>query len=145
MNTGIEAFDTSLQTTQIWLNEVMEELGWDNRHRAYLALRAVLHTLRDRLSASEAAHLGAQLPMLVRGFYYDGWTPTGKPTKERHKKDFLDKMAAYFPKEPELDVEKIAQAVFRVLERHISKGEILDIKHSLPKEFLGLWSSEAET
>jgi uncharacterized protein (DUF2267 family) len=71
--TGLEIFDTTVQKTHIWLNEIMDELGWeDNWHRAYLALRTVLHELRDHLTTEEATDLGAQLPMLVRGFYYEG-------------------------------------------------------------------------
>ena len=66
----------------------MGELDWENEHKAYLALRTVLHTLRDRLSVEEAVQLGAQLPMLIRGFYYEGWTLKQKPTKERHKTEF---------------------------------------------------------
>lgn len=46
----------------------MEELDWQDRHAAYLALRATLHALRDRLTVEEVAELGAQLPMLIRGF-----------------------------------------------------------------------------
>src|SRR5207248_2021300 len=60
MNNDLSAFDTTLQTTHIWLNELTDLTGWrDNRHRAYLALRAVLHALRDRLSVDDAAALGA--------------------------------------------------------------------------------------
>jgi len=36
-------------------------------------LGAVLHALRDRLQIGLAVHLGAQLPLLVRGLYYDQW------------------------------------------------------------------------
>ncbi|WP_342235689.1 DUF2267 domain-containing protein [Inquilinus sp. OTU3971] len=70
--TGLEVFDKTLQTTNIWLNEIGETLGPD-RQRCYQALRAVLQTLRDRLSVESAAHVSAQLPMLVRGIFYDGW------------------------------------------------------------------------
>ena len=60
--TGLEVFDTTLQKTNVWLNDVMQELGWDDeRPRAYLALRTMLHALRDRLMVGEAMHLGAQL------------------------------------------------------------------------------------
>ena len=66
-----DIFDGTLQKTQIWLNELMTALDWENHpHKAYLALRTVLHALRDRLTVEEAVQLGAQLPMLVRGFYY---------------------------------------------------------------------------
>jgi len=73
--TGVAAFDSTIQTTNVWLHDIMERLGWQDRHRAYHALRAVLHALRDRLPVDQAAALGAQLPMLVRGFYYEGWHP----------------------------------------------------------------------
>ena len=140
--TGIDAFETTLHKTNMWFREIMDEMHWEDRHRAYVALRAVLHTLRDRLSPQEAAHLGAQLPLLVRGIYYEGWTPTGKPTKERHREQFLGKINDYFFKEPDIDTEGIVRAVFHVLDRHISEGELHDIKHTLPKELLMLWETE---
>ncbi|TMB45162.1 MAG: DUF2267 domain-containing protein, partial [Deltaproteobacteria bacterium] len=87
--TGLEVFDTTLQKTNSWLKELMGILGSQDRHMAYLALRATLHALRDRLTVEEVAHLGAQLPMLIRGFYYEGWDPTGKPLRVRRKEEFL--------------------------------------------------------
>jgi uncharacterized protein (DUF2267 family) len=51
-----------------WLNDVMRELAIENGKVAYAVLRGTLHVLRDRLPMEEAVHLGAQLPMLVRGF-----------------------------------------------------------------------------
>ncbi|MBM2804031.1 MAG: hypothetical protein HW419_1924, partial [Deltaproteobacteria bacterium] len=35
--------------------------------------------------------------------------------------------------------ESIVRAVFRVLERHTSDGEIADVKNSLPKALHELW------
>ena len=77
--TGLEVFDKTVQTTNTWLKEIMEFTGPDRR-RAYRVLAAVLHALRDRLTVDEVAQLGAQLPILVRGLYYDQWHhPSGKP------------------------------------------------------------------
>ena len=139
--TGLEAFDTTLQKTQIWLNDLMAELGWpeEDRSRAYLALRSVLHALRDRLTAEEAVHLGAQLPMLVRGFYYEDWKLSGKPVKERHKDDFLAHVKNAFHGDQRVSPEEIARAVLKVLDRHVTRGEAQDVKGILPHELRELW------
>lgn len=135
-----DIFDGTLQKTQIWLNEIMFELDWqEHPQKAYLALRTVLHALRDRLTVEEAVQLGAQLPMLVRGFYYEGWTLKGKPRKERHKEDFLDHIKAAFKSDVTVRPESVARAVFKVLARHASAGEIEDVKHILPKSLLEMW------
>ena len=138
--TSLAAFDSTLQTTNIWLNDVLERLGWPDHHRAYHALRAVLHALRDRLPVDQAAALAAQLPMLVRGFYYEGWHPHGKPVKERHKEEFLAHIAAAFRDAPDVDPERVARAVFQVLSKHVTSGEIEGVKRSLPTEIRSLWT-----
>jgi uncharacterized protein (DUF2267 family) len=134
-----ELFSNTLQKTHIWLKDLAEELRWDDQHQAYLALRATLHALRDRLTVEEAAHLGAQLPMLVRGFYYEGWGPAGKPVKDRHKEEFCAHVQEYFRKEEGIDAEKIVRGVFKMLSRRITEGEIEDIKHIMPPELRELW------
>jgi uncharacterized protein (DUF2267 family) len=141
--TGLEAFDSTLQKTNMWLNDIMQELGWEGeRQRAYLALRSVLHALRDRLTVEEALDLGAQLPMLVRGFYYEGWKIAGKPLKERHRADFLAHLTHAFRNDDRMDPETIARAVFTIIARHASAGEIEDIKRILPAELRALWTAE---
>jgi len=137
--TGLDTFDTTVQKTNLWLKEIMEEEGWDDRHRAYLALRSVLHTLRDRLVVEEATHLGAQLPMLVRGLYYEGWSPAGKPVKERTKEEFLAHISEAFQNDPDVNSEEVLRVVLNILAKRISEGEIEDIRNSLPKEILELW------
>ena len=135
-----DVFETTMQKTQVWLNDLMAELDWDDKpHKAYLALRTVLHALRDRLTVEEAVQLGAQLPMLIRGFYYEGWTLKGKPHKERHQEDFLDHIKKAFNKDVTVNPQQVCRAVFRVLVRHTSEGEIEDVKHMLPKELKELW------
>ena len=137
--TGLDVFDRTIHKTNNWLNELMEALGWHDRHKAYLALRVTLHALRDRLTIEEVAQLGAQLPMLIRGFYYEGWDPTGKPLKERHKEEFLARIAEQFSGDDQADAEQVARAVFSVLSDRVTEGEIEDVKHVLPAELRELW------
>ena len=138
--TGLDVFDTTVQKTNSWLKSVMQELEWEDRHRAYLALRATLHALRDRLTLEEVAQLGAQLPMLIRGFYYEGWDPTNKPTKLRLREEFLARIAQSFVQAGDsIHPEPVARAVFAVLSERVSDGEIEDVKHILPSEIRDIW------
>ena len=136
--TGLEVFDDTLQKTNTWLKEIMETLGPDRR-RAYTAMRAVLHCLRDRLTIDEAAHLGAQLPMLVRGIYFEGWRPAGKPEKIRSRDEFLAGLAHKFENVRPINPEDAARAVFQTIEHHVDSGEIADVIQSLPQEIRALW------
>jgi len=109
-------FDKTVHTTNAWLKEIMEATGLDRR-RAYRALAAVLHALRDRLTVDEVAQLGAQLPILVRGLYYDQWHhPAGKPERLRHKEEFLAAVTAGLDDIGPIDPEDATRAVFAVLE-----------------------------
>lgn len=137
--TAIPHIEATVHTANVWIKELAQELGWDDRQRTYHALRAVLHALRDRLTVDEAADLGAQLPLLIRGLYYEGWDPSCTPVKERHKEAFLHHIAAAFPHDRQVYPEGIAWAVFQLLERHISAGEIKDVLHVLPREIRSLW------
>lgn len=137
--TGLEVFDTTVHKTNSWLNDLMQILRWPDKHDIYRALRTTLHALRDRLTVTEAAHLGAQLPMLIRGFYYEGWDPVNKPLKERHREQFLAHIDEQFKDDDRIDPEVVARAVFFVLAHRVSDGEIEDIKHVLPKELRDLW------
>ena len=136
-----EVFALTLDKTDQWLDELMGELGWSSPERAYSALRAVLHALRDRLRVEEAVDLGAQLPMLVRGFYYEGWRPAGRPLKYRHKEEFLHHVAKLCPGLDELEREHAVRAVFKLLARHVSGGEIRQVVDQLPAEIRELWKT----
>src|SRR5215475_545037 len=126
--TGLEVFDRTLEKTNGWLHDLMQILNWKDRHAAYVALRATLHALRDRLSIEVVAQLGAQLPMLIRGFYYEGWNPTSKPLHLRHKEQFLAHVEQQLRGNDFVDdlsaVELLVRAVFTLLEQRVSAGEI---------------------
>jgi hypothetical protein len=85
---GLKIIDESVQQANIWFNEVDYRTGWDNKQRSYRLLRAVLHALRDHMNADEAAQLSAQLPILIRGIYYEGYDPSKTPVTERSRRGF---------------------------------------------------------
>jgi uncharacterized protein (DUF2267 family) len=135
---GLKVFDETLHKTNMWLKEIAQELSMD-RHGAYQVLRAVLHCLRDRLTTNEAADLGDQLPMLIRGIYYEAWRPAGKPDKIRSRDEFLTGITTRIAMKQSIDAENAARAVFRTLENHVLLGEIRHVLHVLPEEVRTLW------
>jgi uncharacterized protein (DUF2267 family) len=136
--TQVDVFNSTLQKTERWLRDIREALGWDSDQRAYMALRAVLHTLRDRLPVIEAVHLGAQLPMLIRGFYYEGWNPLNNPLKLT-REEFLFCVATHFRNDPDLDLIPIVRTVFDVILGHTDAGQMIKIAGLLPRDFADLW------
>jgi uncharacterized protein (DUF2267 family) len=86
--TGLEVVDRTLQITNTWLEEIMTTLPRD-RKLAWHVLGAVLRSIRDRVPINLAAHFGAQLPLLVRGTYYDQWRPSESPKTWRSADQFL--------------------------------------------------------
>lgn len=137
-STGLEVFDKTVQTTNLWLNEIGKDLGPDRR-RCYQALRAVLFALRDRLTVDEAADLSAQLPMLIRGIFYEGYRPSTMPQKIRSLDEFLVKINESLQNVRPIGAEEAARAVFRVLDEHIPMGEMNEVKQMLPPEIRSLF------
>lgn len=135
--TGLAVFDETVQKANTWLNEISQILGSDRR-RAYQALRAVLHCLRDRLTIDEAAQLGDQLPMLVRGMYYEARHPAGKPEKIGSREEFLVRVATHLANAP-IEPADAVRAVLQVLEQHVSPGEIHDVIQELPQDIRVFW------
>jgi uncharacterized protein (DUF2267 family) len=128
----------SVEKTHIWLGEIAEELGDEDRHYAYRALRAVLHALRDRLTVDVAAKLAAQLPTLIRGVYYEDWDPSRTPLAIHDVGAFLDHVAEEGHMAGETEASVAVTAVARVLRAHISDGEIAGVLAVLPASFEAL-------
>ena len=125
--TGLPIFDETVQLTNVWLNELMGELDWKDKKRAYRVLRATLHAL----------------PMLIRGLYYEGWHMKDAAPPEHTKQAFFDHVYAELRDDPAIDAERPVREVFRLLARKITPGEIEDVKNMLPAEVRVLWPNGA--
>lgn len=137
----VSIIDRSVQTTNIWLNELAGELGVDDRRYAYRVLRAALHALRDRLTVDEVAQLAAQLPELVRGIYYEGWDPSSTPAGYRDAESFLRRVESELRSDAgDTQASLAVAAVARLLRRHVSAGELDDVMGILPAGVRRLWN-----
>lgn len=141
---GLEVFDTTIQKTNGWLVDLMKEMEIENRHAAYQTLRAVLHTLRDRLTAEEVADFAAGMPMLVRGMFYEGWRPGRVERPERCLEAFLEDVLSHYGGRPYADAQEMCIAVFRVLNRHLPEGELRDVRHQLSGPVRALWPEQVK-
>jgi uncharacterized protein (DUF2267 family) len=137
-STSLDVFDKTIQTTNIWLNEISEVIGPD-RHLAWKVLSTVLHKLRDRLPVELAAHLGSQMPLLVRGAYYDQFKPAGMPGTCRTEDQFVAEVAEWLSDSRPVDPNLAISAVLGVLDRHIDPGQISKVKGTLPKHLRHMW------
>ena len=126
--------ERSVEKTHIWLKELAEELGKDDRRYAYRALRAVLHALRDRLPVEVAAKLAAQLPVLLRGVYYEDWVPSRTPLPIHDVDEFLRRVVEEGAMAGETEASLAVAAVVKVLRNHISAGEIREVMAVLPDD-----------
>jgi uncharacterized protein (DUF2267 family) len=138
-DTGVASLDHTVQETNIWLKAIAKQLHFEDRHHAYSALRAVLHALRDRLRPDTAVHLGAQLPLLVRGIYYEGWHMADKPTRDRSVQDFADHVLQQLPQKFPMDPLTVTRGVCQVLWERLDLGESAKIVDALPLPVKNLW------
>jgi uncharacterized protein (DUF2267 family) len=134
----------TIQKTQEWLKELIENGDLADMQESLAVLRAVLHHLRDRLTLEEAVDFGAQLPTLVRGIYYEGWQPHKRRPRVRSRQDFVHQVAEKnFPNA--VPSERAIRDVFALLAHHCDPGEIADVIGQLPKEIKELWPMTAQT
>ncbi len=140
---GLEVFDRTFQITNVWLDEIMEKLGPD-RHIAWKVLSTVLHKLRDMLEPDLAAHLAAQLPLLVRGAYYDLYEPSKQPASRRSREDFVSEVEKWLSDVRPVDPVLAIETVFGVLDRHLSAGQVTKVREALPASTRSLWAAPAK-
>jgi len=134
-----QELDEAVRATADWIEAFVRHLGWQDRDRAYQALRAASHALRDCLPLDEAVALGAQLPALLRGMYYDGWRPTGHAFRIRTREAFLERIREGVHRDPAIDAEQVARGFLGFLAERLPAAELEDARAVTPAELRGLW------
>ena len=134
----------AVQLTQQWLKELRNNGDLDDEAAALSALRAVLHQLRDRLTPEEAIDLAAQLPLIVRGIYFEAWRPARTPEKLHTSEEFIGGVAHKLRPHP-IAAEAAVRDVFALLAHHCDPGEIADVVDQLPAEIKELWPETARS
>jgi uncharacterized protein (DUF2267 family) len=131
-------FDKAVHTVLVWVKDLHLQRVV-TRRGAFRVMVAVLRALRDRLIMDEAFDLGSQLPMILRGFYFEGWRPDATPIRERRKEEFLKRVESGMNSAVAMGAEIAVRAVFALLARRVSEGELEDVRQGLPEPIRELW------
>lgn len=138
--TGLKTVDETVHTTNTWLHEITSRLGWEDRQRGYRLLRVGLHAIRDALPLGGVAHLSAQLPLLVRGVFFEGWQPTRDVKTPRTIPDFLADISDAFSDDPTFDAETAFRELINVMKMHVSRGQMDNVRAAMPEAVKELWA-----
>ncbi|HEY9040134.1 MAG TPA: DUF2267 domain-containing protein [Roseovarius sp.] len=136
---GLEVIDSTVQKTYEWINECKDRLDWSSDRDALRLLRVTLHQIRDRVHVNEAAQFSAQLPVLIRGMFFEGWQPHLVPLPQRRASDLIAAIGHHVGDVMEYRGQQDIVTVFKLLNARISAGEINDIRANLPEDIRALW------
>jgi uncharacterized protein (DUF2267 family) len=133
---AVPILENNIHQTMDWIYAIEEACHWDenNQKKAFLALKAVLHQLRDLLPIESAAQLGDLLPIVIRGIFFENWKPTTPQVPEPKREDILKNMTSALYPYHSVDVEQTVRGVLQVLKQKLPTNELEAIIRGLPKE-----------
>tara|TARA_R110002094_G_scaffold89971_8_gene92656 strand:- start:147 stop:578 length:432 start_codon:yes stop_codon:yes gene_type:complete len=138
---GLEVIDHTVHMTHEWINELAGRLDWRSKRSTLRLLRATLQQVRDHLLPDELAQFSAQLPLLIRGMFFEGWVPKRTPLKERRAEEFVEAIETRLGDAQEYRGPQDIRCVFDLLNARLSIGEIEDVRASLPEAIRALWTA----
>lgn len=144
---NVTVFAKTAHKSQIWINEMQKELKWMNGDSLYHLLRAVLQALRDQMNIHEAAHFAAQLPLLLRGTFYEGWNPHEEMIHGVTKDDFLQSVKTKLSPAgvPKFELEPGVLIALNVIKKHISAGEMNDLVGAVEPSLRAFMKKKSES
>lgn len=114
-----------------WIRAIAREFGTDDDAFVLRAVRAWLHGIRDGLSVDACAQLGAQLPTVLRGVYYEGWDPSSGP-RNHEPGAFAARYAEEASVRPS-EAFRTAATVTAGLADHLGRGPLTAALAELPE------------
>lgn len=136
---GLAVIEHNVQVTHEWINELTERLDWISHSDALRLMRVTMTALRDHLGPNETAHFAAQLPLLIRGMFYEGWVPSAVPVRQRHLADFIQSIEERAGSLPEYRGDQDIRTVLKLINARITPGEISDVLAALPRPIRDFW------
>jgi uncharacterized protein (DUF2267 family) len=131
-----------------FLKQLADDLGHPGHtDQAATILRAVLHSLRDRISISENLNLLSQLPMFMKAIYVENWTYSDSVDRIKHVDDFVAKvndeasdfgLTNFAWKKP---MPEVVGITLKAVRGYITEGEAEDVKANLPAEISRLFEA----
>ena len=137
---NIKSVQMTLNRSAEWINDLMDTYDYKDENEAFVLLRATLKALRDRITHGEVYHLASALPVLIRGFYFEGWDPDTRPNHDRTAYDFITTVKHHLDTHDDIDLERAVPEALRIIFEKIGQGEANDVKQNLPKEIQELFS-----
>lgn len=142
-------FNKFAQEGNEYLSDLTTELGHPSESgRVGIILRAVLHTLRDRLTIPESFQLLAQLPMSLKAVYVEDWKYREQPMDINEREAFKDEVKRRQEQFGEQQfnwgksTDEIIRTVIGSLLDYVSPGEFDDIIGQMPAEIKELIQPE---
>ena len=133
----------STELTDEWIRSIDTHLGWNDFNRSFQLMRATLHALRDALPINEAVEFSAQMPLVLKAYYFEGWNPSRTLDRDRDKAGFIELVRQRVQLDFDYETEQAINAVFLILNEKISSGEISDARGSVHRHLRKLWPEPA--
>jgi len=135
----IQVFERTTHEAHDWVNELTARLDWTSERDALRLLRVVLRKLRDHLPVNEMAQFSAQLPIMLRGMFFEGWQPNAAPARAQPAAAFITAVEAEVADVLDYRGPVDIAVVFHLLNARISRGEVEDVRANLPTDLQAMW------